>query len=111
VSASPPSEDVSVRELARKRNAGEDFVLLDVREDEELALAKLDGALHVPMREIPTRLAEIPRDREVVVMCHGGVRSDSVAHYLRAQGYARVYNLSGGIDAWSCEVDPAVPRY
>jgi len=105
------NDDISVRELARKRNAGEDFVLLDVREPDELELAALSGAVHVPMREIPARLNEIPREREIVVMCHGGVRSDSVAHYLRAQGYARVLNLAGGIDAWSCEVDPTTPRY
>jgi rhodanese-related sulfurtransferase len=105
------ADEISVRELARKRSLGEEFVLLDVREDDELAVAALDGALHVPMGQIPARLGEIPREQEIVVMCHGGVRSDSVAHFLRAQGYARVLNLAGGIDAWSCEVDPQVPRY
>jgi rhodanese-related sulfurtransferase len=105
------ADEISVRELARKRSLREEFVLLDVREDDELAVAALDGALHVPMGQIPARLGEIPREQEIVVMCHGGVRSDSVAHFLRAQGYARVLNLAGGIDAWSCEVDPQVPRY
>ena len=104
-------DEISVRELARKRSSGEEFVLLDVREEDELAVAALDGVLHVPMGQIPARLSEIPREQEIVVMCHGGVRSDSVAHYLRAQGFARVLNLAGGIDAWSCEVDPELPRY
>jgi len=104
-------DEISVRELARKRTAGDDFVLLDVREPDELALAALDGVVHVPMHEIRARLDELPRDREIVVMCHGGVRSDSVARFLRAEGFPRVSNLAGGIDAWSCEVDPATPRY
>ena len=104
-------DEISVVELARKRAAGEDFVLLDVREPEELEIAALDGAVHVPMGQIPARLETLPREREIVVMCHGGMRSDSVAHYLRAQGFTRVMNLAGGIDAWSREIDSAMPRY
>jgi rhodanese-related sulfurtransferase len=64
------------------------------------------------MGEVPGRVAELPRDRPIVVMCHHGVRSAHVVAYLReAHGFEQVVNLSGGIDAWSCDVDPRVPRY
>ncbi len=86
-------------------------LLLDVREPNEVLLASLPEARHVPMREVPARLGELPRDGAIVVMCHGGVRSARVARYLIANGFERVFNLRGGIDAWSVEVDPNVPRY
>ena len=105
----PP--EISVARLKAMRDAGDPFVLLDVREDFELRLAHLPGAMHVPMGSVPERLAEIPRDADVVVMCHGGVRSDRVAGYLRANGYASVANLAGGIDSWSRDIDPSVPSY
>lgn len=63
------------------------------------------------MADIPLRLSELPRDRAIVVHCHHGVRSMHVAEWLEAQGYARVANLHGGIDAWSTDVDSSVPRY
>lgn len=87
------------------------LVLLDVREPEEIALARLDGALHVPMGDVPSALARLDRERNYVVVCHHGVRSAFVCAFLLARGYLRVENLAGGIDAWSVEVDPAVPRY
>ena len=90
---------------------GSDVVLLDVREDQELELASIPGALHIPMREIPQRLESIDRERAVVVMCHSGMRSRRVAEFLLANGFEPVYNLAGGIDAWSRELDPGVPRY
>lgn len=99
-------------EVQAARRRGDDLVILDVREPEELALASLPGALHVRMGEVPARAGELPRDRLVVVMCHHGVRSAHVAAYLReVHGFERVENLEGGIDAWSRDVDPAVPRY
>lgn len=99
-------------EVQAARARGDDLVLLDVREPEELALASLPGVLHVPMGQVPGRAAELPRDRTIVVMCHHGVRSAHVAAYLRQMhGFERVENLDGGIDAWSCDVDPRVPRY
>ena len=90
-------------------------LLLDVREPWEAAIARIDAghaqALHVPMIQIPLRLAEVDRSRSVVCICHHGVRSAQVVAFLLQQGYASVYNLTGGIDAWSCTVDPSVPRY
>ena len=86
-------------------------VLLDVREHAELELASVDGARHIPMREIPERLTDLDRDTPLVVMCHSGGRSRRVAEYLQGNGFENVFNLRGGIDAWSTEIDPQVPRY
>ena len=89
----------------------QDFTLLDVREDFEVAIAGLAAAKHIPMASVPARLLELSRARDVVVMCHSGVRSAHVASYLREHGFASVANLAGGIDAWSRHVDPEVPAY
>jgi len=88
-----------------------DVVLLDVREPHELDVASIDGTLHIPMAQIPDRLDELDRERTIVVLCHGGMRSMQVAGFLARQGFERVVNLDGGIDAWSREVDPKIPRY
>jgi rhodanese-related sulfurtransferase len=89
----------------------DDVVLLDVREHDELEIAAVDGAFHIPMRELPTRLSELAADKPLVVMCHSGGRSGRVVQYLQGIGLTNVYNLEGGIDAWSRELDPRVPRY
>jgi len=90
-------------------------LLLDVREDWEAALARISpqrvSALHIPMGQVPARLAELDPAQPIVCYCHHGMRSLQVVAFLARQGYETVYNLAGGIDAWSCEVDPAVPRY
>ena len=90
-------------------------LLLDVREPWECALAPLavDGAttLCIPMAEVPARLAEIDASRPLVCVCHHGVRSQAVATFLQRAGFDAVHNLAGGVDAWTCQVDPAVPRY
>jgi rhodanese-related sulfurtransferase len=86
-------------------------VLLDVREPMEVALANISGATCIPMREVPGRLDEIARDQPIVVMCHSGIRSRQVAAFLSASGFPEVFNLAGGIDAWSQELDPGIPRY
>lgn len=86
-------------------------VLLDVREPWEYEKARIEGSQLVPMRELPARVAEIDDDREVVAICHHGGRSMQVAMFLEKQGFRRVHNLTGGIDAWSRTVDPSVPTY
>lgn len=99
-------------EVARRLSEEpESLLLLDVRENEERAAAVIQPSIHIPMYEVPERLAEIPRDREVIVYCHHGSRSEMVVGFLEGEGYARVTNLSGGIDAWSAQVDRKVPRY
>ena len=87
------------------------MVLLDVREAWEIEAASVDGATWIPMGDVTGRLSEIDAHLPIVVMCHGGIRSLQVAQYLAASGYEQVMNLAGGIDAWSREVDPGVPRY
>jgi rhodanese-related sulfurtransferase len=85
--------------------------LLDVREPWEHELCHIAGDMHIPMGQIPGRLAEIPRDRPLVVVCHHGMRSRQVAEFLLAHGFTDVSNLDGGIDAWARSVDPALARY
>ena len=86
-------------------------VLLDVREPWEYEKARINGATLIPMREVPSRLGQIDEGKEVVAICHHGGRSMQVAMFLEKQGFKRVHNLVGGIDAWSRTVDPAVPLY
>ncbi len=88
-----------------------EVTLLDVREPHELAVAAVSGSLNIPMGAIEQRLSGIPPGGPTVVMCHGGIRSSRVAEFLLARGFTDVYNLTGGINAWSLEVDPAVPTY
>ncbi|MEB3301171.1 MAG: rhodanese-like domain-containing protein [Cyanobacteriota bacterium] len=117
MSEHPSPQSLSARELWSRLQAGENLQLVDVREDQELAMARLPYPVeHLPlsrssewMGEISTRL---DRDRPVVVLCHAGVRSWQFGCWLlEAQGYEEVWNLQGGIDAWSVSVDPSVPRY
>ncbi|MCO5101240.1 MAG: rhodanese-like domain-containing protein [Burkholderiaceae bacterium] len=89
----------------------EPLLLLDVRESWEVAHSPFPGALHIPMREIPSRLDELATQRPIVCICHHGARSAHVALFLQHRGRERVFNLAGGIDAWSREVDPTVVRY
>ena len=93
--------EISVQELAARRDRGEQPLVLDVREDWELQLASIPGVVHVPMNQIPARLGELDRDAETIVMCHAGGRSMRVAQFLASQGFGNVANLSGGIAAWS----------
>lgn len=102
--------EITVEELASRRAAGDGLVVLDVREPDELAAAALAGTIAIPMREVPLRESELPRDRPLAVLCHHGSRSDRVARWLRAHGFDAT-NIAGGIDAWSVRIDPAVPRY
>jgi rhodanese-related sulfurtransferase len=90
---------------------GGSVMLLDVREPEELELAAMPGAHHIPMRQIPGRVDELPKDKPIVVFCHAGARSRRVAHFLAANGFAQVFNLDGGIDAWARTLDGNIRRY
>jgi rhodanese-related sulfurtransferase len=90
-------------------------VLLDVREPWEVHTASVGAEecdlVIIPMQEIPARLRELPQDRPIAVLCHHGMRSQRVAMFLAQQGYTDVANIAGGIEAWSRERDPGVPRY
>jgi rhodanese-related sulfurtransferase len=95
--------------------AGASPVVLDVREPWEVSTASVtpDGfaLVRIPMNQIPARLFELDRDQPVAVLCHHGARSQRVAMYMEQQGFGRLANVAGGIEAWSRELDPAVPRY
>ena len=106
----PELAEIDPLEVKRRMSKGEKPLILDVREPWEIAAASIAGTLNIPMGDIPSRMAELDRNRETIVMCHHGVRSAQVAMYLARSGFAFVLNLSGGIDGWS-EIDPSVPRY
>ena len=101
---------MSVKELKQRLDAGEDVFVLDVRETYEYKIANLGGTL-MPMNEVPQRMAELDREREIVVQCKTGGRSQRVAEFLQKSGYANVKNLAGGIQAWAMEIDPSMPKY
>jgi len=101
---------LSVKALKQRIDGGEDVFLLDVREPYEYQIAQIGGKL-IPQNDVPQRLAEIPRDREIVVQCRSGARSQKIAEFLKQSGYPRVVNLAGGILAWSDEIDPKVQKY
>ena len=87
------------------------YFVLDVREDDERSIAKIEPSAHIPMNEVPNRLAELPKDRPIVVYCHHGTRSAMVAGYLEGEGFEGVTNLTGGIDRWAARVAPDMARY
>jgi rhodanese-related sulfurtransferase len=105
--------DIDVASVKKLRDQNESFVFLDCREPSEIATAKIDGTVPIPMRDIPARIAELEAHKagRIVVHCHHGGRSLRVTQYLRQQGFEQAQNMAGGIDAWSLEIDPAVPRY
>lgn len=103
--------ELSVQQVKEKRDAGEDLLILDVREASEVKTAAIDGSLNIPMGEIPARYNEVPDDKPVVVMCHHGTRSMQVTMWLRKNDYDNVCNLAGGIEAWSTYIDPSIPKY
>ncbi len=108
-----PSLEIDVEQVKAMIDAGEPLVLLDCREQAEYDLVHLDNSLLVPMSEIQNRLDELTSFQEspLVVYCHLGGRSLQVTHWLRQQGYANTVSMAGGIDAWSQQIDPALPRY
>jgi adenylyltransferase/sulfurtransferase len=102
---------ISVQELKRRIDAHEPFQLIDVRETFEHEIARIDGAKLIPLREIGGRVDELEKNRPIIVHCHSGQRSAAAVRLLKERGLENVYNLNGGIDAWSEEIDPNVPRY
>jgi molybdopterin/thiamine biosynthesis adenylyltransferase/rhodanese-related sulfurtransferase len=102
---------MSTHELKQKMDALELFELIDVREAFEYEIARIDGAKLIPLGEIAERVSELQRERPIVVHCHSGRRSAEAVRLLQQRGFANVYNLEGGIDAWSDQIDPNVPKY
>ena len=100
--------DINAQQLDEQLKRGADVYLLDVREPHEWSTGHLEHATHIPMREIPARLADIPKDRDVIVICRSGARSANVQQFLKANGITRVRNLIGGLIAWKRDVDPGM---
>ncbi len=93
------------------RSLGTDHVVLDVREARKLDICHLEGALHIPMADIPARVDDLPTNKPLVVLCHHGARSQMVVDFLREAGFSNAVNLDGGIEAWACEIDQSIQRY
>ncbi|MEZ5387216.1 MAG: molybdopterin-synthase adenylyltransferase MoeB [Prosthecobacter sp.] len=102
---------MTVQELKRLRDAGDDHFLLDVREPHEEAICRIDGAVLIPLGELESRIDELPQGRRILIHCKGGVRSAKAVGKLRERGFDDVWNVTGGILAWAREIDPSIPEY
>ena len=102
---------ISPKELKTSLDKGDKLVLVDVREEWEYSLAKLNGSILIPLGTLPQSLGRLNRDSEIIAICHHGMRSADATNFLLQQGFQNVKNLVGGIDAWSTQVDGTVPRY
>ena len=104
--------EITAKELAEKLKDSTGLKVVDVREPWEYETAHIDGTILMPMGDVPSRAnVELDPDEPVIILCHAGVRSMNVTAWLRNQGFEKAQSLRGGIDAWSREIDPAVPRY
>ncbi|MCC9602698.1 rhodanese [Stieleria sp. JC731] len=105
--------EIDVQTVQDLRQSDEEFLLLDVRQPEEYSVAKIEGSVLIPMGEILERISELEshKDSRIVVQCHHGGRSMQVTQALRSRGFDKTQNMAGGIDAWSLQIDPEVPRY
>jgi sulfur-carrier protein adenylyltransferase/sulfurtransferase len=103
--------DTTVEDLKHRLDQREDVFILDVRNPEEFAICRIPGSTLIPLSELPRRHQELDRDRELIVHCKSGMRSQKAAQFLREQGFRRVINLQGGILAWATTIDPTMPKY
>jgi rhodanese-related sulfurtransferase len=104
-------DEITPQDLKARIDRNDRPVLVDVREDWETKLCRLENAVHIPIEELELRAEELNPADDIVVYCHHGVRSAAVADYLRRLGFTRVRNLSGGLDAWARSVEPTMRRY
>lgn len=109
-SAPPATPEISARDLSERLRSGDAPTLIDVRETSEHTFCNIGGDV-IPVRELPTRIAELDPSRDIVVYCRSGIRSATAVAYLRDHGFARVRHLRGGILAWADEIDPSIPKY
>jgi adenylyltransferase/sulfurtransferase len=101
---------ISVEELKRRKDAGEDVFVLDVREPHEYQICNIQGYL-IPLNDLPKRVHELDSSREIVAHCRSGVRSAKAVEFLRQSGFTKIRNLTGGILAWADKIDPSMPKY
>lgn len=105
-------EQITPTELKQRLDNGDDIQIIDVREDVELAIARMPNTIHIPLAQVLARMDEIDPNRETVVHCRSGVRSARAIEALQRSGFkGKLINLAGGILGWSAEVDPSVPQY
>ncbi len=109
--AASPELEISARDLAERQERGDDLVLIDVREPQEYEIARIPGSVLIPLHSLPERMSELDTSREIVLHCHVGQRSMRALEMLHRSGFRKLKNLRGGIEAWSRDVDPTVPRY
>ena len=102
---------IGVKALKQRLDAGEELLVIDVREPQELQISKVDGFTHIPKGQVLTRIEEIPDDVPVIFMCKTGVRSGDVTSWLQERGFENVYNLLGGVNAWARQIDNSLPIY
>jgi adenylyltransferase/sulfurtransferase len=105
------SDDIEVEDLKAMLDRKDDFLLVDVRGPDEAQICKIEGAILLPLPEIPQRYQELPKNKLIVLHCHFGGRSMKAMQFLKSQGYTKVKNVPGGIDAWSERIDSDMPRY
>jgi rhodanese-related sulfurtransferase len=106
-----PFKEVTPGDVRQRLDAGDDLLLIDVREPEEVQRAAIEGAEVYPLSQAAGWIDSLPKDRDLVIFCHHGGRSAQVASALAQRGHANVSNMTGGIDAWSQQIDPNIPRY
>jgi len=106
-----PVRAITVDEVKARLDAGDDLLLLDVREPQEWAISAIPGALRIPKGQVADRRSELPADRDIVVYCRTGARSADAIRTLQMHGYTRLYNMAGGINAWARRIDPSLPIY
>jgi len=113
VDAKTTNLEITARELKDRIDQGNAPFILDIREPAEVGICALNNGSHIPMQQLPERFQELNdyKDKDLVVYCHFGGRSAKCAEFLRAKGYKSVLNLTGGISAWTDQVDPNMPRY
>lgn len=104
-------QTITPQQLSERLKNGEKFKFIDVREQQEYAVARIDEAKLTPLTRFDEWIETLEPEEEIVVMCHHGVRSANVCMFLARNGFEKVFNLDGGIDSWSLEVDETVPRY
>ncbi|MEM7612844.1 MAG: rhodanese-like domain-containing protein [Pseudomonadota bacterium] len=103
-------QEIEPAELASARDR-DNWAIVDVREDWERDVAQLEGSINIPLGDLMARINEVPRDQNVAVLCHSGMRSAQATQFLNNSGLEAVYNIVGGIDRWSTDVDPSIARY
>ena len=104
-------KEITVKELKNKFDNNEDFMLLDVRNIQEVLFSKINGSMHIPMNEIMSRINELDSNKEIIIQCKSGKRSARVCEYLMTQNFNNVKNLTGGIIAWADEIDNSIQVY